>query len=232
MVTRRQILLTAASSALVPYAGLGLPEERSQATRWIVVDPSNSLARESARGFQAALRQTGERFEVSDSVPACRAELIVLPFAAALSRQQASRLYRQLAAGCSVVFESGASFASHGEVLRQRTVWRQAFGIHADLPPSGRTWPAGDPTNYVRYHWPADAQIRYFGELLPVSAAGAEGIATYRGRTVGIRKRIGRGELLFLGSPLGPMLAAEDHQAAELAAGIIQHSTSIRAITQ
>lgn len=227
MVTRRQILLSAASAAVLPCTVLAAREEPSQAVRWIVIDPRNSLARESARGFQAALRRTGERFEVSDSVPTFRAELIVLPFATTLSQQQASRLCRQLAAGCSVVVESGASFASHGEVLRQRAVWRQAFGIHADLPPSGRTWPAGDPTNYVRYHWPADAQIRYFGELLSVSTAGAEGIATYRGRTVGIRKRIGRGELLFLGSPLGPMLAAEDHQAAELAAGIIQHSTSI-----
>ena len=153
MVTRRQMLLTVASSALLPYAGLGLPEERSQATRWIVVDPSNSLARESARGFQAALRRTGERFEVSDSVPACRAELIVLPFAAALSRQQASRLCRQLAAGCSVVFESGASFASNGEVLRQRTVWRQAFGIHADLPPSALPRSHG-PAVFRRAHTP------------------------------------------------------------------------------
>jgi hypothetical protein len=221
MVTRRQILFTAASGALLPYAA-SAAAEKSHGTRWIVVDQRNSLARESARGFQAALRRVGERFEISDSVPSCRAELIVLPFAATLP--QVSRLYAQLASGCFVIFESGASFASHQEKLRQRMMWQQAFDIHADVAPSGSTRAARDRTDYVRYHWPADTQIRHFGEFFPVHISGAEGIAIYRGRTVAIRKRIGRGELLFLGSPLGPILAAEDHQAAELAAGMIQHS--------
>jgi hypothetical protein len=103
-------------------------------------------------------------------------------------------------------------------------MWHQAFGVCIDLRPLASTWPAGNPPDYVRYHWPADTQIRHFGEFFPVHISGAEGIAIYRGRTVAIRKRIGRGELLFLGSPLGPILAAEDHQAAELAAGMIQHS--------
>ncbi|MGH9693803.1 MAG: hypothetical protein ACRD5Z_06670, partial [Bryobacteraceae bacterium] len=160
-----------------------------------MVDRRNSLARESARGFQAALRRTGERFEISDSVPACRAELIVLPFATTLPRQQISRLRNQLASGCSIIFESGASFASHGETLRQRMMWRQAFGIYADLPPSAPAWPAGDAPDYVRYHWPADARIRHFGEFFPVHISGAEGIAIYRGKTVAIRKQIGRGLL-------------------------------------
>jgi hypothetical protein len=122
-----------------------------------------------------------------------------------------------------VIFESGVSFASHDEKLRQRLLLRLAFGIHADLPPSA----AGDALDYVRYHWPADVHIRHFGEFFPVDISGAEGIAIYHGKTVAIRKQIGCGELLFLGSPLGPMLAAEDRQAAELAAGMIQHSTSI-----
>ena len=82
MVTRRQILFAAASGPLLPYPCLAASENGRQAARWIVVDQGNSLARESARGFQAALRRTGERFEISDSVPSCRAELIVLPFAA------------------------------------------------------------------------------------------------------------------------------------------------------
>jgi hypothetical protein len=227
MLTRRQILLTAASGALLPYTGLAAREKRRQAARWIVVDRRNSLACESARGFQAALRRTGERFEVSDAVPLCRAELIVLPFAGTLPQRQVSQLRSQLASGCSVIFESGASFASHDEKLRQRMMWRQAFGIHADLPPSAPACPVGDPPDYVRYHWPADVQIRHFGEFFPVDISGAEEIAIYREGTVAIRKRIGVGELLFLGSPLGPMLAAEDHQAAELTAGMIQHSMSI-----
>jgi hypothetical protein len=227
MVTRRQILFTAASGALLPCAGLAAREERRQAARWIVFDPGNSLARESARGFQAALGQTGERFEISDSVPVFRAELIVLPFAATLSRRQVSRVCSQLAAGCSVIFESGASFASHDEVLRQCMMWRQAFGIDADLSPSAPVWPAGGSVDYVRYHWPADARIRCFGQFFPIHSSGSERIAVYRGRPVAVRKRIGRGLLLFLGSPLGPMLAAEDYQAAELAAGMIPHSTSI-----
>jgi len=224
MVTRRQILFAAASSPLLPYLGFAASENGRQAARWIVVDRRNSLALESARGFQAALRRTGERFEISESVPACRAELIVLPFATTLLRQQIWRLRTQLASGCSVIFESGTSFASHDEKLRQRMMWRQAFDIHADLSPS---WPAGGALEYVRYHWPADTQIRHFGEFFPVHLFGAEEIAIYRGRTVAIRQQIGRGELLFLASPLGPILAAEDHQAAELAAGMIQHSMSV-----
>jgi len=232
MMTRRHILFAAVSGPLLPRLGVAASENGRQAGRWIVVDQGNSLARESARGFQAALRRTGERFEISDSVPSCSAELIVLPFAAALARQQVLRLRTQVVSGCSVIIESGASFASHDEKLRQSVMWRHTFGVRVDLRPSAGTWPAGDSPDYVRYHWPADTQIRHFGEFFPVHLSGAEEIAIYRGRTVAIRKQIGRGELLFLGSPLGPILAAEDHQAAELAAGMIQHLMSVRAITQ
>lgn len=221
-MTRRQLFFTAASAALLPCTGMAECEERRRPRRWIVFDPNNSLARESARGFQAALERNGRRFELSDSMPACRAEFIVLPFAAAFSRQQALGLHRQLASGCSVVLESGASFASPGEIVRQRMIWERVFGVCTDF---SSTRPAGDPTGYVHYRWPADARIRHFGEFMSLSAGDAEGIATYGGETVAIRRRIGRGSLLFLGSPLGPMLAAEDHQAAELAAGIFQHST-------
>ena len=73
---------------------------------------------------------------------------------------------------------------------------------------------------YVRYRWPHMALIRRFSRVIPISCPDAEAIAHYRGTPVALRRRVGRGGIVFLGSMLGPPLRAEDREARALAAAI------------
>jgi hypothetical protein len=66
---------------------------------------------------------------------------------------------------------------------------------------------------YVEYFWPVRVKIREFApvELTPVP--GEEIIATFGGAPVGLRRRAGRGMLITLGSPLGPVFLTGDPDA-------------------
>lgn len=73
---------------------------------------------------------------------------------------------------------------------------------------------------YVRYRWPHIALTRCFSRAMPVSCQEAEAIAHYRGVPVAMKRRIGCGGMIWLGSMLGPNLRAEEPQARALAAAI------------
>lgn len=66
---------------------------------------------------------------------------------------------------------------------------------------------------YVEYSWPVRALIREFQPVWVRAAAGYEVIGTFCGRAVALRRRVGRGTLVVLGSPIGPVLLAGDADA-------------------
>jgi hypothetical protein len=66
---------------------------------------------------------------------------------------------------------------------------------------------------YVEYFWPVRIKIREFMPTWLVPAPEDEIIATFAGRPVGLRRRIGNGTLVTLGSPLGPVFLAGDPDA-------------------
>jgi hypothetical protein len=69
---------------------------------------------------------------------------------------------------------------------------------------------------YIAYSWPASAQIRDFSRVVPLgrrSEGAGEIIARVDGLPVALKRRLGRGDLIFLGSPLGPALWAGDAEA-------------------
>ena len=66
---------------------------------------------------------------------------------------------------------------------------------------------------YVEYSWPIKAKIREFAAASLGPAPGDRVIATYAGRPVALRRRVGRGTLVLLGSPLGPIFLSGDGDA-------------------
>jgi hypothetical protein len=174
--------------------------------------------------------------------------LIVAP-GALLEPQSAAFLRRQVERGALLVFESAAAFAAPQEFRAQARLVQSAFGVAVRA--ACNLWPAPAPAAwtragegavrralasqaaprsplasgdipYVRYRWPVQATVRDFSRAVTFAGAGA--IARVRGAPVAARKRVGRGTLIFLGSPLGPHLLARDPDAARWLAALIQSS--------
>jgi len=66
---------------------------------------------------------------------------------------------------------------------------------------------------YVDYSWPVQAKIREFAPFRLTPAPQDQIIATYLGQPVGLRRKLGDGTLITLGSPLGPLFLSGDPDA-------------------
>ena len=73
---------------------------------------------------------------------------------------------------------------------------------------------------YVEYFWPVRVKIREFAPVKLTPIPGDEIIATFSGEPVGLRRRVGNGTLITLGSPLGPVFLAGDPDARRWLDGI------------
>ena len=66
---------------------------------------------------------------------------------------------------------------------------------------------------YVEYNWPLRVKIREFAPVLLGAVPGDEIIGTFLGKPVALRRRVDRGTLVVLGSPLGPVFLTGDPDA-------------------
>ena len=66
---------------------------------------------------------------------------------------------------------------------------------------------------YVEYFWPVRVKIREFAPVKLAPAPGDEIIATFVGQPVGLRRKVGDGMLITIGSPLGPVFLTGDPDA-------------------
>jgi hypothetical protein len=73
---------------------------------------------------------------------------------------------------------------------------------------------------YVEYFWPVRCKIREFSPVKLTPVPGDEIIATFLGQPVGLRRRVGNGTLITLGSPLGPVFLAGDPDARRWLGGL------------
>jgi len=136
----------------------------------------------------------------------------VVPGAGEVDDDLGLRMARLVDRGGWLVFESAAGFAGEAAFRTQREMLVSHFGLSIERPMD--LWESGESiVPYVDYVWPAAVKIRDFSRVVPVSCETSEGIGSIGGRQVAVRRRVGRGVLVFLGSPIGPALGAGDGDA-------------------
>jgi hypothetical protein len=119
------------------------------------------------------------------------ADLIIVPGAGPLAQQRLGELRARVRQGAWMIWEPAPLSFAHTE------------------------------TTYIRYCWPTSILVRRFGDLVPMIAGAGEAIAHDYRQAVSFRRRLGRGCMIHLGTMLGPLLRAEDREAAALVRALL-----------
>lgn len=216
-LTRREFLAGAAALSAVRSAGSergGRTAEPESAACLVAPPVRDGLQREWFNGYQRALEVIGvpQTHAVMGSPVAAR---LVILSAAAVERVQEFVWIKSLAArGSTVLVETAAAFLPRQAQERQALLAERHLGIR--LRPARRLWDEGEARAglpYVELTWPVVARIRDYSSWIGVSGGAEAPLAVVEGLPCAVRKRLGAGTLLFLGSPVGPHLWAEDREA-------------------
>jgi len=212
-LTRRQFLECSAAVAVPLRWRLGAPPKVNGAREQLILDlgPHCSL-RESLSGYAAVMEGRALRTDVSSLA---RCAVLIVPAAAEIPTQVVGAIAACLDRGGLVILESGAGFASARDFSRHRAVLRDAFQVHIESPID--LWPEakGSAIPYVDFTWPVAATVRDFSRVVPLVSGEGEIIAQVKGLVVGLTRRFGRGNLIVLGTPLGPALWTGDVEARQ-----------------
>jgi hypothetical protein len=187
--------------------------EPHSATSALLLNFSCSLD-ESFEGYRASLRATGASFDVSSRQMSASAPFIILPTSAMTELSQARWLRTRLEQGATVLVESGGAFLSGSGFRVHQSLLRSQFGLAASEPVS--LWSTPDRLDrppYVDFTWPVAARVRDFSLMVPVNAPTREAIAFQGSQIAALKRRLGAGTIVFLGSPVGPHLLAGDREA-------------------
>ncbi len=189
--------------------------------------------RESLAGYEAALSRTHFRFLRVAPHQMPPAPVVIVPGCAGLAPNVAEMLRSSAESGALVLVESGAAYAEPPEFEAHRAALDLHFGLKVEAPvdlwsdgreevsalprhTEGRRGKAGRPhVPFVDYNWPIAVKVRDFSHIVPLrnSVLNGESIGWAQGRPMAARQSIGRGSLVFLGSPLGPALRYGDREA-------------------
>ena len=212
-ITRRRFLGYTAG-----VLAAGLPGVSPEVTRrgCVLLDLNGGgCFRESASGFESALTSAGAPWMRADArwmVPS-RCALLIVPAALEIPPPAVRAIVSCLQAGASVIVESGAGFAANREFRAHRVALRDYLQLQIEAPVD--LWPDNSSQRipYVDYSWPRPAKVRDFTRVVPLGRQAGEVIARVDGLPVALKRSSGRGNLIFLGSPLGPALWAGDAEA-------------------
>ncbi len=214
-ITRRRFL---GYTAGVVTAGLrGLPLDPTS-RRYVLLDLNErGCFRESVSGYESALTSAGAQWTRADArwmVPS-RCAVLIVPAALEIPPPAVRAIVSCLQAGASVILESGAGFAVDRAFRAHRVALRDYLQLQIEAPVD--LWPDNSSQRipYVDYTWPRHAKVRDFSRVVPLRRQEGEGavIAWVDGLPVALKRSSGRGNLIFLGSPLGPALWAGDAEA-------------------
>jgi hypothetical protein len=204
MLTRRQLL---EQTFAVPLA-MSL-RATVQPSRIEIISEPNCLSQESAEGFRAVLA----------SIAA--SDVILLCGVSCPNGHRTFELRHRALRGAWVIWEN-SPFAHQKEMLED------AFGIATE-----DRQPVSPDRLYVSYNCPVHTLTRALSAITPVSCAPGEIVARYGNVPVAMKRPLGRGGIVFLGSMLGPNLRAEEREAKQIAtaifSGIASAGTSIEA---
>lgn len=192
MQTRRQLLKQAFTLPLAQTI-IAAP-----AAGFRILAEPNCISRESVAGFRSL--NVSEALNVTLLCGVSEVDIAV-----------ASRLREQAAAGRWVIWESSPTPSR-----TQAPILGEIFGLTI-----GEPVPTSPDRLYIRYSRPHMALTRSFCAAIPVARSNAQTLAMYGNTKVAMKCAVGRGGLIFLGSMLGPNLAAEEPEARSIAAGIL-----------
>lgn len=221
LISRRAFLGGAVGGSAAGIAGVaclsGLftptPEAQSGC---LLLDPAPACpVQESATGFAEALSSSRISYRRTSLHAIASARTIIVPAAVAMEAKFPARLREHVENGAVVLYESAAAFLGREEFGFHKRVIRSVFGLSLHDPV--RLWDSADSLKespYVDYHWPVATKIRDFSRVVPVGPGDGETIAWFRNLPVAARRRIGKGTLVYLGSPLGPHLLSGDREAS------------------
>ena len=218
-LTRREFLgYTAGAVSMMGLpitgpAGAEAPSQRYQRW-WTIYSDPNSYDCESMRGYWSVLPPERAHASVGDPAPLDRCALLIVPYCASLQPTMLGRLLWALHGGTTVVMETGAGFVSH-HMFRQHRRWlREELRIHIATRMDLWSNPKYTREPYIEFTWPRRAKIRDFSRVVaPADCPGDDAIAWAGDMAVAVRRRVGKGTLIYLGSPVGPALWAGDIQA-------------------
>ena len=151
----------------------------------------------------------GFRSVVPDMARATRRSVVIVPAAGEIPPAAVRAIVTSLQAGAIVLLESGAGFADTRVCCAQREILRDCFQVHVTAPT--HLWPRRTP--YIELTWPAPVKLRDFSRVIPLDQPTDQTIGFADGLPVALRRQIGRGIFIFVGSPLGPALWAGDPDA-------------------
>jgi hypothetical protein len=179
---------------------------------WVVLDLGEACAlRESQQGYVAALG--GRSIRPLDGARSWKKEcrVAIAPAVGALDERTGEAVLDLLESGRAVLLESAAGFSDHTEFVAHQRLLKRLFDVHVDAPVD--VWSQPVPVRYVHYDWPIQATVRDFSKVAAVIDSDAEVIGQIGELHIALKKRVGKGQLIFLGSPLGPALWAGDVEA-------------------
>jgi hypothetical protein len=195
MQTRRQLVQSALLLPLVPAT---LPAViNAAALRYEIFSGRDCLSQESAEGYRS--------FLADQRWPLARHRHVLIVSDPNIGLSQFLELCSLAVQGALLIWET----------TLQNNLLGDAFGLHCSQPTRGDAL-------YLSYRWPVNTMIRIFRGALSLGCNDDEAIAHYNGQPVALRRRLGRGGIIVLGSMLGPHLKSGDRESAELAAGFLE----------
>ena len=206
MELSRRAFLACAAGFISTRPGRRAPLVVESRHTWVVLPVRGRCSLpESTLGYRSALSGAPER---PDHAP-----LLIIPALLDVPGDVARFIRGRLSCGATVIVESGAGFAGQVRFREHQRSLRE--GLKIDIHPPVDLWAAGRTGRvpYVDYSWPDAARVRDFSRVVPVGDQEAEVIAHADGLPVALRRAVGDGTLIFLGSPLGPALWAGDREA-------------------
>ena len=235
-ISRRNFLqgMTASAGTLWSSRVTGLHHLAAREHDCVILDlKSHCVLRESWQGYQAALADARHCLAADRLDSRWRCRMVIVPGLGMMDPAMGRALLDLVQRGTRLVLESGAGFLSPAEAAEQQRVLSRCFALEVapavDLwsrkladnglfasrngPHRRKTIDGHQSTPYVRYVWPRETMVRDFTRVIPVSAKGGEVIGWAGSLAVASKRSVGKGTLIFLGSPLGPVLRASDPEA-------------------
>jgi hypothetical protein len=214
MPTRREFLTGLALAPFVVHLTAGQSAARSVE----IWQEDHCLSLESSMGFRHLVSCYPPATIFATGRPAS-GSLIIAPGIRWMSLSIAADLADRIHRGAWVILESGLGFSSRAESEHQTDVFKRVFGLQLLPPVKVGKKPAA--ATYLEYTRPVHRLVRTFEAITPVRWDQSETLARSGTHSVCIRKRIGDGTLVFLGSMLGPGIGAEEREAIEVASALV-----------